>query len=130
MRDGVPSASYSSVCNVLRQWNISLIPTYESTDSMIHTVSLFCFCYFVNTLYLHLFYFLAGIMITTLQSGFVKCFCTSFHHFNNNYCKIWILTILKYTEKFVLFQMSLSLSFLFLLSPFSSHFFLFFPSGL
>ena len=27
MRDSVPSASYSSVCNVLRQWNISLIPT-------------------------------------------------------------------------------------------------------
>ena len=23
MRDSVPSASYSSVCNVLRQWNIS-----------------------------------------------------------------------------------------------------------
>ena len=46
MRDSVPSVSYSSVCNVLRQWNISLIPTYrvyrlyddsmiESTDSMI-----------------------------------------------------------------------------------------------
>ena len=26
MRDSVPSASYSSVCNVLRQWSISLIP--------------------------------------------------------------------------------------------------------
>ena len=38
MRDSVPSASYSSVCNVLRQWSISLIPTelIESTDSMIH----------------------------------------------------------------------------------------------
>ena len=40
MRDSVPSARYSSVCNVLRQWNISLIPTYSlptllSTDSMI-----------------------------------------------------------------------------------------------
>ena len=36
MRDSVPSASYSSVCNVLRQWSISLIPAYrESTDSMI-----------------------------------------------------------------------------------------------
>ena len=43
MRDSVPSASYSSVCNVLRQWNIPLIPTYrvyrlydiESTDSII-----------------------------------------------------------------------------------------------
>ena len=29
MRDIVPSASYSSVCNVLRQWNIPLIPTYR-----------------------------------------------------------------------------------------------------
>ena len=29
MRDSVPSASYSSVCNVLRQWNILLIPTYR-----------------------------------------------------------------------------------------------------
>ena len=28
MRDSVLSASYSSVCNVLRQWSISLIPTY------------------------------------------------------------------------------------------------------
>ena len=29
MRDSVPSVSYSSVCNVLRQWSISLIPTYR-----------------------------------------------------------------------------------------------------
>ena len=29
MRDSVPSTSYSSVCNVLRQWSISLIPTYR-----------------------------------------------------------------------------------------------------
>ena len=29
MRDSVPRARYSSVCNVLRQWNISLIPTYR-----------------------------------------------------------------------------------------------------
>ena len=36
MRDSVPSGSYSSVCNVLRQWNIPLIPTYRvGTDSMI-----------------------------------------------------------------------------------------------
>ena len=36
MRDSVPNARYFSVCNVLRQWSISLIPTYiESTDSMI-----------------------------------------------------------------------------------------------
>ena len=29
MRDSVPSTRYSNVCNVLRQWNISLIPTYR-----------------------------------------------------------------------------------------------------
>ena len=29
MPDSVPSASYSSVCNVLRQWRISIIPTYR-----------------------------------------------------------------------------------------------------
>ena len=35
MRDSVPSARYSSGCNVLHLWSISLIPTLESTDSMI-----------------------------------------------------------------------------------------------
>ena len=39
MHNSVPSASYSSVCNVLRQWSISLIPTYRvyrlyDTDAM------------------------------------------------------------------------------------------------
>ena len=29
MRDSVPSARYSSICNVLRQWSILLIPTYR-----------------------------------------------------------------------------------------------------
>ena len=29
MRDSVHSARYSSVCNVLRLWSISLIPTYR-----------------------------------------------------------------------------------------------------
>ena len=29
MRDSVPSARYSSVCNVLRLWSILLIPTYR-----------------------------------------------------------------------------------------------------
>ena len=29
MRDSVPSARYSSVYNVLRQWRIWLIPTYR-----------------------------------------------------------------------------------------------------
>ena len=53
MRDSVPIARYSSVCNVLRLWRISLIPTYglvqtilaennviiESTGSMIIRVA-------------------------------------------------------------------------------------------
>ena len=29
MRDSVPSARYSSICNVLRRWRIWLIPTYR-----------------------------------------------------------------------------------------------------
>ena len=29
MRDSVPSARYSGVCNVLRLWSISLIPTFR-----------------------------------------------------------------------------------------------------
>ena len=29
MHDSVPSARYSSVCNVLRLWRIWLIPTYR-----------------------------------------------------------------------------------------------------
>ena len=29
MRDSVPSPRYSAICNVLRQWKTSLIPTYR-----------------------------------------------------------------------------------------------------
>ena len=29
MRDSVPSARYSPICNVLRQWKTSLIPIYS-----------------------------------------------------------------------------------------------------
>ena len=36
MRDSVPSGSYSSVCNVLRQWKSCSSLLIESTDSMIH----------------------------------------------------------------------------------------------
>ena len=44
MRDSVPSGSYSSVCNVLRQWQsrssllIESIDSMKSTDSMIRMV--------------------------------------------------------------------------------------------
>ena len=29
MRDSIPSARYSPICNVLRQWKTSLIPIYR-----------------------------------------------------------------------------------------------------
>ena len=35
MRDSLPSARYSPICNVLRQWKTSLTLFIESTDSMI-----------------------------------------------------------------------------------------------
>ena len=35
MRDSVPSGSYSSVCNVLRQWKSRSSLLIESIDSMI-----------------------------------------------------------------------------------------------
>ena len=35
MRDSVPSGSYSSFCNVLRQWKSRSSLLIESTDSMI-----------------------------------------------------------------------------------------------
>ena len=35
MRNSVPSARYSPICNVLRQWKTSLIPIYRVYDSMI-----------------------------------------------------------------------------------------------
>ena len=38
MRDSVPSGSYSSVCNVLRQWKSRSSLLIESTDSMIYTI--------------------------------------------------------------------------------------------
>ena len=40
MRDSVPSGSYSSVCNVLRQWKSRSSLLIESTDSMIIFVSM------------------------------------------------------------------------------------------
>ena len=37
MRDSVPSGSYSSVCNVLRQWQSRSSLLIESIDSMIES---------------------------------------------------------------------------------------------
>ena len=38
MRDSVPSGSYSSVCNVLRQWQSRSSLLIESTDSMVESI--------------------------------------------------------------------------------------------
>ena len=38
MRDSVPSGSYSSICNVLRQWKSRSSLLIESTDSMIYII--------------------------------------------------------------------------------------------
>ena len=35
MRESVPSPRYYAICNVLRQWKTLLIPTIESTNSMV-----------------------------------------------------------------------------------------------
>ena len=41
MRDSLPSARYSPICNVLRQWKTSLIPIYRVyTDCMIIAIAL------------------------------------------------------------------------------------------
>ena len=52
MRDSIPSAGYSPICNVLRQWNTSLIPInfIESTDSMITSAKIVVIKKFLNTL--------------------------------------------------------------------------------
>ena len=54
MRDSVPSGSYSSVCNVLRQWQSRSSLLIESTDSMIYiyTVYTYIHCIYVCTLYI------------------------------------------------------------------------------
>ena len=42
MHDSVPSARYSPVCNVLRQWKTSLIPTYRVYRLYDNTSLLLC----------------------------------------------------------------------------------------
>ena len=72
MGDSVPSARYSSVCNVLRLWNISLIPTYSvyrfydtESDSMIN--------YTLGTiLLLHYYTFLSCVY-------FITCYLCAIH---------------------------------------------------
>ena len=38
MRDSVPSPRYSPVCNVLREWKTSLIPTYSLPTLCYHAI--------------------------------------------------------------------------------------------
>ena len=52
MRESVPTARYSSVCNVLRQWKTSLILTYRVYHSMIyHTWYIIIYLYGEFVLY-------------------------------------------------------------------------------
>ena len=48
MRDSVPSGSYSSVCNVLRQWQSLSSLLIESTDSMIESTDSMIYSESVN----------------------------------------------------------------------------------
>ena len=59
MRDSVPSGSYSSVCNVLRQWQSRSSLLIESTDSMILSGGMYVRTYYVymyNILYIEWWY--------------------------------------------------------------------------
>ena len=49
MRDSVPSARYSPVCNVLRQWKTSLIPTYT-------VYRLYAYGYSIDTVYTYIYF--------------------------------------------------------------------------
>ena len=58
MRDSVPSGSYSSVCNVLRQWKSRSSLLIESTDSMIYTciydtMIMLLISLLINYIYIH-----------------------------------------------------------------------------
>ena len=78
MRDSLPSARYSSVCNVMRLWNISLIHTYRVYrlyDLFIQTLyyDIFCvfafaFCtsYAINTT---IYYALVCQNLTTMEDS-------------------------------------------------------------
>ena len=64
MRESVPTARYSPVCNVLRQWKTSLILTYrvyrlyDNTDSMIIIMCNIKMAFFLNCLIRKLEHFL------------------------------------------------------------------------
>ena len=96
MRDSVPSASYSSVCNVLRQWNISLI---ESTDSMImsHSCPNLVSTSFLYNPYIPFlisrFFFLLFI-IRLLACTHVECARGVLHVFCKN---VWLVSWITYT---------------------------------
>ena len=54
MRDSVPSVRYSSVCNVLRQWSISLIPTYRVYRLYDRWVYIYMWVYIYRWVYIYI----------------------------------------------------------------------------
>ena len=77
MRGSVPITRYSSVCNVLRQWNISLIPTYRvyrlyDTDSMIYlSISQFFSLLFLILIFVCEHFFSYSSMLRTVAAVWV-----------------------------------------------------------
>ena len=68
MRDSVPSGSYSSVCNVLRQWKSrssllieSIDSMIESTDSMIESTDSMILSYIIFLIFRSIY--IAGVII-------------------------------------------------------------------
>ena len=74
MRDSVPSTRYSSVCNVLRQWNIPLIPTYRVGrlyDITLYFIVMHCIILYYSAQYNIVLYY------TVLHNTVVYCInCT------------------------------------------------------
>ena len=74
MRDSVPSASYSSICNVLRQWSISLIPTYRVYRLIIFNLTFAIVFLLTNSTLCMCSYLTVGLLLLTGTnfSGFLK----------------------------------------------------------
>ena len=72
MRGSVPSARYSSICNVLRQWKTSLIPiyrVYRLYDTAYYTAAcvLYCsLCIILQSVYYTAAYVLYSVLYCSL----------------------------------------------------------------
>ena len=82
IRDSVPSTRYSSVCNVLRLWSISLIPTYSLPTIICSTPygTIYTICSTAyETKYIYIYIYLYNIYITVNREIFVlKIFRVNF----------------------------------------------------